>query len=225
MCKKECYARELLNGSLHMNSIGWFQDNVDELEGSIVFNPPVLRELRINNRVIHSARKLFLKPHQVRQLNAYCMYAMNTGPFDSINRNNLHELQEYLQISENCVRDFGEYAVMVHDVGEFIRRVDAAIGHYDQKHRALVKYYDPDSGSSNVSEDMEIPFFKPNRFSHEREYRIVVDARNKDESEIKMDIGPIHDIAKLYTSSSIRVNVSGDESTDTSKIDIKGKEI
>ena len=224
MSKKECYARDFLNGTLYMKSVGWFHDNVDELEGSIMLRRPELRELRLNGRIMHSARRLILKPQQVRNQNAFCMFAMHTGPFDEINTENMYALRDHLQMSEACVTAFGAYAVLVYDVEAFIKRVDAAIVRYNIKNRALVKYYDP-GVSSNISDKMEIPFFKSICFSHEREYRIVVDTEKGTESVLKLDIGPIDDIATLYTSSSIRVHVSGDESTRTLSIDITGKEI
>ena len=224
MCKRECYARDFLNGTMYMNTVGWFHDNVDDLEGSILLRPPELRELRLNGRIVHSARRLVLKPKRVRNLNAFCMFAMHTGPFDRINTENMDALRDQLQIPDTCVTGFGQYAVFVYDIAKFFCRVDAAMERYQRGQRDLVKYYDPES-SSNLSDEMDIPFFKPIRFSNEKEYRIVIDTEKKNECVLKLDIGPIHDIAKLYKSNSIHVDIYGDESTRTLAINISAKEI
>lgn len=58
----------------------------------------------------------------------------------------------------------------------------------------LVNYYDPDVFHGHFSEE-EAPFNKQKKFSHQREYRIVVNRNNSELSSYELNFGSLRDIA------------------------------
>uniref|UniRef100_B3EJU9 Uncharacterized protein n=1 Tax=Chlorobium phaeobacteroides (strain BS1) TaxID=331678 RepID=B3EJU9_CHLPB len=96
-------------------------------------------------------------------------------------------------ISERAKLGFGEYAVVVTDVGEFVTRVKQAAIEKGYKHfRSLVKYVD------FSQDDFEVgPFVKDQAYAHQNELRIAVHTGENSGSAIQLKIGCLQDIAVM----------------------------
>ena len=93
---------------------------------------------------------------------------------------------------------FGRYAVVILDVGEFIRRVKKAVNRagYRLSYKP-VEYYDSTTGIHTNPTTLQPIFTKRNDYQEEQEFRIAIDRGLAVPTPLKLDIGPIHDIAKL----------------------------
>ena len=108
-------------------------------------------------------------------------------------------LREKIDRSLSTCVDFGPYAVVVHDPGEFgSRLVRAAEKRGYSVCSGMVRYYDGDKPVElNQMEPLAAAFYKPARFSLENEFRIVLSGVADGGEELKLRIGDLSDIARV----------------------------
>ncbi len=129
-----------------------------------------------------------LRPNWFNAINLFCMHMVN---FHRDGNTGI------LKVPSRAT-SFGRYAVVILDVGEFIRRVKKAVdraGHrlsYKQ-----VEYYDSATGIHTSLTTLGPIFTKRNDYQEEQEFRIAIDRRLAVPTPLELDIGPISDIAEL----------------------------
>ena len=135
------------------------------------------------------------QPDWLDNLSIFCMHAIHDGGLIEAGSDgcNVEDLRQQLLVPERC-RQLGQYAVVIHDVHEFMRRFGAAItGSGYQAWSHLVRYYDP-AVFHGTFEGIEPVFRKQNQYSYQREYRFAIDTGSIGTNAISLDIGDIRDI-------------------------------
>jgi hypothetical protein len=210
--KRNEYAEQFIRGKLFMNRLSYFQnvelaqERADRYEATAIWwQPNNLSiqfkdhpELNIGPQDLGAPVSITFDHHG--DLHIFCMSAMHTGEFEYVDGkfecrtdDDAHRLREQLAFSERCLK-LGDVAVVV-NAGEFMLRVKRAIDKKRFKFAStLVEYYDPTTYHGKFRYE-EIPFRKRIEFTHEREYRIVIDSKTKGEDALELEIGDISDIS------------------------------
>lgn len=90
------------------------------------------------------------------------------------------------------MREFGTHFLMISHPGEFLNRIKSYLdSNAFEYHGKMVEYYDLKQAQPNLT-----LFNKPHTLSHQKEYRIVVKA--KEVQPLSFDIGNISDISEVY---------------------------
>ncbi len=123
----------------------------------------------------------------LQNLNVYCLYYFK----DSIPIESLGGV-----IPQRTKLGFGDFAVVVTDVGEFVTRIKQAAIEKGYKHfRSLVEYTDFSQDYVEAG-----PFVKDEAFAHHSELRIAVHTGRSDGSAIRLEIGSLKGIAVMVPS-------------------------
>jgi len=152
-----------------------------ELTSNAIDNPIVMKRDDL-------AKPLAFRPRWFDAINLFCMHIIdlhkevNTGTFSVPNR----------------VMSFGHYAVVILDVYEFIRRVKETVNKagYRLSYKS-VEYNSPAEGIHTNPATLEPIFTKRNDYQEEQEFRVAIDRSLAVPTPLKLDIRPIHDLAKL----------------------------
>ena len=173
-CKE--YVKCLLDGKLYCNTVRHFRDEgYDEFEGAAFLHPTTLR---INSYTIPEedlAGPVILNPNLVADLNVFCMFSWRAPKVgdDEI----LIDLESQLGSIEACIAEFGPYTVVVKNTTEFLRRVELAVARRGNgvlsRVRGAVRYINPNTFRTDLTEPLIIPLFKQKQFAHQKEYRFV----------------------------------------------------
>lgn len=219
MCKKKRYANDFLNGQLYSNRVGWYIcQGIDKHEGEWLIQPSKDVVIELNNYRIppEDPVSASVSLDRIKNLNVFCMFAVHSGTFTRVTPETVAAFRSQLNIPTACVRDFGKHSVVVHDVKEFYRRVDAAANAAGYpRARGLVRYYDPASFEMTCSNELEIPFFKRDEFSYQKELRIAM-VTSPGCDAVVLDLGrDIRDIAEYGLTKHFATEVAIDEATDT----------
>lgn len=126
------------------------------------------------------------------RLNVFCMYALTVPEFEEsyeTEEERLHAvskinalLKEHATLSDE-INLFGEYAVVITNVKDFITKVTEAArqGGYSLK-RGLVDYFDPENFHGSF-EEIESAFKKRQIYSYQKEFRFVFDSQRPPEAQ------------------------------------------
>lgn len=212
------HADAFIAGKLFMNRLSYFRDierageRADRHEAtamwlqphhlSITFeNHP---QLNIGPQDLASPISVTFDSHD--DLHIFCMSAMQTdfefvdGKFD-LPEDDVRKLKDQLEFSDRCL-SLGDIAVVVR-VDEFINRFKRAVNKRGLRFATgLVEYYDPETFHGKFTVE-EVPFRKRLEFSHEREFRIVIDSRTTGRDALEVEIGDISDISARMPSASL----------------------
>ncbi|MCH7500722.1 MAG: hypothetical protein IH886_12045 [Nitrospinae bacterium] len=102
-------------------------------------------------------------------------------------------------VDERVLEGFGDTAVLIHDVAEFLARVKSAAQKRGLDHRReRVQYVDMSTRNDEVG-----PFLKDLSFSHQKELRIAVFDEANGPRPIILNIGSIRDIACLISAQEV----------------------
>lgn len=211
----EVHARAFMDGELFARRLSYFKGldgsdiRRDEDEGAVMLqreggvleltakNPEtgeILSSIRIPGSQL--AAPLTIRPGWANHINLFCMYAGHSGDTDNIADSTAEHFQRQLTIPEGVLERFGEHAVVIYNAKEFFRRV--ALGAKQMGYGIkgqLVTYYDAVAGMPATLPYEDAVFAKRNEYSHEREFRIVIDTGNVGTSPVTLFIGGISDIA------------------------------
>ena len=95
---------------------------------------------------------------------------------------------------------FGDTLVVIKDVTTFLHRVEvAAKSIASSLHYGPVEYVEREHHAGDMG-----PFRKYGEFSYQSEFRLVVDARTPTERPIQIDVGTLHDIAVIDSSTGFK---------------------
>jgi hypothetical protein len=207
--EKEEYARKFLSGELYMNPIGYFQKYTDsdgELrgdpwEGIVACYQAGDVNVQIGDMQIRSEEivgQIVFQGNEILNCSAFCIYSLNSTGFDKVSADTLDQFKKVLEIHRNNY-GLGSYCVVVNRANEFLGRIETGIRKAQVKGRGgLVEYFDENTKSGKF-EEMKLGFHKREMFSHQREYRIVLDAGVEHPEPYILDIGDLSDIAEMLT--------------------------
>lgn len=93
------------------------------------------------------------------------------------------------------MNSFGTHCVVITDNQEFQKRIAETLAKLKLSNKTgLVEYQDVENFSGEWGS-----FKKPNKYSYQSEYRIMIDGQGKIEDFFKLEIGDISDISKIGT--------------------------
>ena len=210
----EVHAGDFIRGRVYANTLATFKafegfddsGRADRHEGTIAWLQPGHGRLEINGMDITDdlAGPMQLQKSWLDHLHVFCLHAAQSGSLDmpKVSNENIEELRRQLIIPDEC-RALGKHAVVVNDVPEFVRRMEAAAqGKGYRIARGLVRYYDPESFHGNFG-DVESIFHKQDRHSYQREFRFVIDKSLVSASPLILEIGDISDITQQFDSTDL----------------------
>ncbi len=206
--EKENHRDDFLNGSLYMNRLkvfqkiknqeinnrsdpdeatsGWYQPNKgDYLEVNGYKIPPEDFDGPI--KVSHD---------KFKELNVFCLSALYGTGLEQITEENLDAFRRSLMF-DNKILDLGDYCVIIISPSAFIEKVKSGIQRNNLKGWVgSVEYFDPNIFHGAFS-GIEPVFKKQIQFSHQKEYRIVIDSKTSGDTPYILEIGSIRDICKI----------------------------
>jgi hypothetical protein len=212
VCGEEAHREGFLDGSLYMNTLGFFrryQERVeanigDRHEGTISLLQPgqftmtLTRddlpdwEYTIPAEDLAGPSVIQFDGHD--SLNVLCLYAVHERGciFGS---DEAFERFVEAQMMKPEVDDLGDFAAVVVDTGAFQKRVLQAIRKEGYGVIAgLVDYYDPLTFHGSFDEAQAV-LKKRDDYSHQREYRFALDRGVQEESVYTLPVGSLRDIA------------------------------
>ena len=217
------YAESILEGNLYCNTVRWFRDNrYDDFEGSVFMDPDFLRIGDVTIAREERCGPVIVQPNAISDINIFCMFAW-TSPTGGGQM--LIDLKSQLGPLDQLRKEFGDYAVVITNVTEFLRRVGHAARQLDTGMGRMVRYVDPTTYRTDTRDDpMTIPLVKINRFSHQKEYRIALRTNRKPAGPYTLSIGNIRDITQLLRTEdiygSIKLKATTDQG-DTLRLDLQ----
>lgn len=204
------YAIDLLDGKIFANRLSWFREmeqsdgsgRGDRHEGAVGWHQPDIASLTIGGVDMSPYIDQPIATHLGRldNLNLFCttygaiedeVLAGLSGDDDP------EELTTLLPVHERCLR-LGRYAVVIKDVGEFIRRVrEAATAEGFVVGQDQVAYYDP--GTYHGFTPLAAAVFRKHEgYSYQSEFRFAIHTGTEGDNHITLEIGDIRDIALMF---------------------------
>ena len=220
--QKEEYANDFIEGKLFANRLSYFkklegdEKRGDEDEGAVVFplgnftlNLTVLNEDTGEETILPAiggpdvVTSPVMRPNWFNDINLFCMYALHGGGLQGNSVEDAQDLEGCLKISEACA-EFGEYAVVVTNYKEFVKRVyEAAVGAKYGLMGKLVSYYDHENGTPPINSEIETIFAKRREYEYQSEYRFAIKTGTVGDNPIVLDIGKIDDITTIFRTSDL----------------------
>lgn len=213
---KQKYAKEFVQGKVFANRLSAFKKSddvdvdgrIDKYEGTTALYQPEKISLKIDGHEFSSndlAGPIRFQMKWLNHVNIVCLHAGHVR--DDLELPNLSEegveiLRKELLVPDECL-SLGEYAVVIQNGPEFIKRMDAAINAKNYKfYRKLVKYYSEESFHGEFK-GLEAAFMKQDKYKFQREYRYAFWDDSLGEHPITIDIGDISDITMEMASDEI----------------------
>lgn len=215
--ENEQYMNDFLDGKIYMNRLSYFsalegdeEDNrADPREALVAIWQPKDVTIEVNGRVLTSiAGPIESRQKKNTHLHLFCLFTGATSESHLLNPADKRQaMQADFNVPEECA-NLGEYYVVIHNTQKFIDRMVASIrkvGYGYSAKAGMVEYYDPESFTGEFGD--RAAFSKTKNFSHQKEYRFVVDTQTEDEAPLILDIGEIRDIAHISDTWDVKVNI------------------
>ena len=216
----EQHAEQFLRGSLYANRLAYFRNlegdrnRADAYEGVGLLRGDIELSVSINGSktegIVVPGREL-AEPIEVRmnwteQVNLLCMQAAHRGDYSDIPVARVEQFKkEQIEIPKECL-DFGDHAVVLTNVPEFVERVRNAVREtegYGLVGR-LVRY--SDEPSVDVT-GVDTIFHKHERYKNQREYRFAIFTGSDICDPLILETGDLRDIAILCNSAEINEGI------------------
>ena len=206
------YVDQMRAGRLHMKRLKYFREceevRADKYEGTILREGG---ELYIQGEGEKEQHRIdYIGPLRFNDarhdsLNLFCMTCFRAACEAGPTWETFQELNERIEESRATFSQFGNYAVLILDTDEFLRRVGDAVEREGyQMASGLVKYYKTGEYPQTLPEPFgeratfEPAFFKRRSYELEREYRIAVNTSTYDDEPRTLDIGDASDITAVF---------------------------
>jgi hypothetical protein len=191
-------------GEVYMQTLGYYsnledRERGDKYEGIVKLHSSNGGVLKLKDRKNEESYSIDLTYIQMRtrdsslqSVNVYCLYLIQLDDSDSF--------EFGAKISVDVVNGFGDTAVLIYDVEEFLHRVVNAAEdkNFSVVHR-IVKYLNLRDYTGDLG-----PFKKDITFSHQCEYRIAVGRHERDNKPVKLNIGPLDGVAIMIKASDVQ---------------------
>ena len=207
---RKCYALGLFDGKIFANRLSWFRKmeqsdgsgRGDRHEGAVGWHQPDIASLRIGGVDMSPYVDQPIATHLGKARQSQSVGATYGAIEDELlaglsGDDGPGELTSLLPVHERCLR-LGRYAVVVKDVGGFIRRVrEAATAEGFVVGQDQVEYYDPGTYHGFTSPTAAV-FRKHEGYSYQREFRFAIHTGTEGDNPITLKIGDIRDIALMF---------------------------
>lgn len=210
VCKTERYREDFLDGSLYMNTLGFFRryneeavaNVADRYEGTISLQQPGRHTITFTRHDLPDCQYTiadFAGPSVIQyrghnHLNVLCLFAVHEKGHTFGSDDHFENFVD-AQMLKPEVDDLGEYAAIVFDTGAFQKKVFEAIRSNDfGAFSGLVDYYDAATFHGSFDQAQAV-FKKRNEYAHQREYRIALDRQALEEAPYTLSVGSLRDIA------------------------------
>lgn len=221
------FREEFLSGSLYMNALKYFRSLKEETKGNIAdkhegayqVSQPHELTLSVNGVQINPKNlvgPIIFSMNWMEQINVFCLTYLHSHGIldqDSFDDDEYELLKSYYRLPEESY-NLGEYAAIIHNVPEFINRVELALRRcidgykIDEFVFKPVEYYDEATDSFIIDDSSLDGAFKKNRkYSHQSEFRIAVRRENNECKEYRLEIGDIRDIVWVCNTKEINNNL------------------
>lgn len=196
---KESYAEEFVSkGKFICNTLNFFKNYEDKEKNNIgdIFEgmgyritPNSGAKLNMGGHDI-DYKELHFHSNRHLNLNAFCLYGPNAKEDENIT---IDSVKNLIRIQEDA-KNLGEYFVVIHKVDEFIRRMNQKLNTLGFSFRSHCVEYKDLSEDFHIQSD-QIGFIKAKEFSHQKEFRYLIDTGCSSSAPIFIEIGSISDIA------------------------------
>lgn len=186
-------------GLIYMNSVEYFRDAPNQGQGDVFEGAKVVKNgIPVEYRDSIKFEKLFCVWH----INDFSMpqgKGVSLKIVDDSSCEITIDTREYLEFSQGDPEDFS--VVIIHNLKEFHKRFRNKLNeNYSGKYYSdAVSYYDP----FDKNEVYPTVFMKPQTLSYQNELRYLV--KDNKEGPLKIEIGNIEDIAKIFSVSEIKI--------------------
>ena len=182
---EEAYLRDVLDGRIYAKKLSWFKgieesDDTgrgDRHEDVVAWYQPDRGVFKLGGVDImpYIDRPIELHSKQLDHLNLFCTTygSVEDEVLDGLADDDSEELSNTIVVSKDLC-SLGHYAVVIRDIGEFIRRMkEAADTRGFVIGQGPVDYYDPVSyhGATSLTEAV---FRKQDRYRYQNEFRFVI---------------------------------------------------
>lgn len=192
------------------------QQRGDQYEATMIYPPDSILTLQSTDLLTKEtnewktplddlATNITLQLTALKHLNVFCMYAVD---FNDFKKTPNSDTKRTIDVPET-LWEFGDYAVVVFDVPEFISRARKAARFLNYGiSLGRVTYYNAALGLPNVPLDESVAFFKRDQFAHQKEFRIAFNSLTVDFNPITVSVGDISDIAIPVTRNNMHQELS-----------------
>lgn len=196
---------DLQNGLIYMNSLEWFRKH-ENTKGDAVIGDKYEAMFHVNEGkfIIPDTGEEFEIKDQLFKTSAsndyvYCMFGVNPYSNDFKFTNNQKE----------NMKKFGDTALLILDKDEFLDRIknealrngygiyEDFVHYYDEKQDSVNHYFSLLSGIHNIA------FWKRRKYLYQQEFRILIHTKNHETDHLKLNIGDIRDISKVFKTSQL----------------------
>jgi len=153
------------------------------------------------------AGPVIAQPAIFDDFNVFCMCAITIEDFEEsystedeeklVKEKINNSIAAQIKIDPQC-QSFGDHAVVICNVERFIKTV---VSHVEKNNmeifHGLVEYFDHENSTVSFK-DIEPIFRKQKTYSHQNEFRFVVNTDNKTKGPITIDVGPLNEFAFKY---------------------------
>lgn len=207
--ENEKHAQDFVAGKLFMNTLRYFKEyrdaagelRGDPFEGVVAWLQPSMVKVEFGGRQLSSsdiAYPIAIHDDQLLDRNAFCIYSLNSRGHDSVSRETILDFKRTLEIHESCY-GLGGYCVVILNAQEFINRASDAIRKSNLSGTlALVDYFNENEHHGEFNTQKH-GYHKRSFFSHQREYRVLVNTYQDNSGPYILHIGDLSDIALLTT--------------------------
>jgi hypothetical protein len=224
---EESFRDEFLNGSLYMNALKYFRglkeetkhNIADKHEGAYQVSQPHELTLSVNGVQINPedlVGPIIFSMNWMEQINVFCLTYLHSHGIlsqDSFDEDEYELLKSYYRLPEESY-NLGEYAAVIHNVPEFMKRVKRELGRcidnqeIDEYSYKPVEYYDGNTDSFAIDDaSLDSAFKKNNKYAHQSEFRVAVRRENDECKEYRIEIGDIRDIVWVCNTKEINENI------------------
>lgn len=207
--EQEQYANDFASGKLFMNTLRYFKeyrDTAGELrgdpyEGLAAWYQPKKITLQIGDHEVKAsdiAHPIAIHDQELLDKNAFCIYSLNSGDHKSISKETIDEFKRSIELHESCF-GLGNFCVVILNAQEFIDRILSSIKINNISGKlGLVEYFKEHEYHGDFPAE-KYGFHKRSFFSHQREYRLLVDTHCSLSGPHTLNIGDLSDIALITT--------------------------
>ena len=207
MCGSEDFSKAFRSGKLYANPLPFFRKleagkRGDPHEGVFVLSDKGVLTLTATfsggSDTITLTEKDFadpplLMPDSVSYLNIFCMHMAHCREFAISSSGTAPRVKLDLEIPEECIQEFGRYAVIITDREKFFDRVKRMLElQYRRWWHGPVEYKDP---PWSLMHSIRAAFYKVPDLSYQREYRLAFDINADNDKAVCLEIGDISDIS------------------------------
>lgn len=219
----EGWAEEFLNkGKLYCNTLNYFRMHQDKYDNNIKdpYEGLIMRmspndggELKLNGFKIEGVQECLLHSNNSLYKNIFCLYAPNS-PADK--QGTKEEFESLVKISDDA-KKLGDHLIVIHDAKAFNSRLAEKVKGMGLGMKMRLVDYRDFSGSIIIDEK-DVGFVKPTQYSHQKEWRIMIDNGCDVDKPIEIEIGSIADIAFKININDFNDSIEAVHEADKSKM-------